>query len=90
MLLAFATGCGSYGELSPTAYEFAKALYSVSNRQAEDKLEATAQQIQQAQSNGDISPEEADWLQEIIQQSRAGHWKEANQAARQMMEDQIR
>lgn len=88
-MLTLTQGCG-YGEVSPTAYQYAKALYSISNRQAEHQLDAVTQQIQESQQQGELQGSEAAWLQSIIEQAREGQWKEANQAARQIMEDQIR
>ena len=82
-------GCGGYGQLSPTAYEYAKALYSITNRQASDALDPVSDQIADSLSAGELSPSEAEWLTELIDDSRTGDWQAANQAARKMMEDQV-
>ncbi len=40
-VLAVATiGCGGYGTMSPAAYEYTMALYSITNRQTAEPLEA--------------------------------------------------
>ncbi len=83
-------GCGGYGAVSPTTYEYAKALYSVTNRQASDRLDEVSSQIESARTTGEISDEEAGWLNDIVEQGRAGDWQSANQAARQIMEDQVK
>jgi len=89
LLLICAAGCQSYGEVSPTAYEYAKALYSISNRQAEHKLDEVTEQINVSQQNGELPESEAEWLRDIVDNARQGEWKLANQASRQMMEDQV-
>lgn len=89
-LLAIATiaGCGGYGEVSPVAYDYATALYAVSNRRAEDKLETISEQIKSAREIGDLSQQEAEWLEEILSDVRSGNWESAVKACRAMMEDQ--
>lgn len=82
-------GCG-YGEISPTAYEYAKAIYSLSNRRAADKLSAVEAQIAAAAESGQLPPHEAAWLNDFCDDCRAGRWKDAQEASRQMMEDQVR
>lgn len=92
LLLAFCvlgTGCGGYGEVSPTTYEYAKALYGISNRHAEGKLPSVGRGIAAAQMRGEISDREADWLAAIVTDATDGHWDAAQSAARRMMEDQV-
>ena len=81
-------GCG-YGEVSPAAYAYAKALYGVANRQAADRLDAVDEQIAAAEEAGELSPREAGWLGDIVDEARDGDWKDAAAAARRMMEDQV-
>lgn len=82
-------GCSGYGEVSPTAYEYAKALYAISNRQANQKLDPVAKQIEQAESAGEITGREATWLHDIVEDCRQNEWQAASKAARRMMEDQV-
>lgn len=82
------SGCG-YGEVSPAAYEYAKALYGVANREAADRLDGVADQIKADEASGEITPTEAEWLGEIVEQARAGDWPGAAAAARRMMQDQV-
>ena len=89
LTLLLVTGCGGYGEISPTAYEYAKALYSITNRKASESLDSVRDQIIASLEAGDLSQKEADWLTNIIEDSRAGEWQSANSSARRMMEDQI-
>lgn len=82
-------GCG-YGEVSPTAYGYAKALYTLSNTQAADRIEAVADQIAAAAEAGEVTQREADWLNDICDQCRSGDWAGAQEAAKRMMRDQIK
>ncbi|MEM6654390.1 MAG: hypothetical protein AAF596_01180 [Planctomycetota bacterium] len=91
LLVAAACGCGqSYGDVSERAYEYAKALYSVANRQASDRLDGIAAKINADAESGGLSEREAGWLLAIVEQSRDGDWSEAAAAARTMMEDQVK
>ncbi len=83
------SGC-SYGEVSGNTYEYAKALYSICNRHDAEGLEKASQQISAAESEGKITEQEANWLQDIIADARNDHWEDAMQDCRRMMEDQIR
>ena len=87
-LILTAIGCG-YGEISPMTYEYAKALYSISNRQAAERLDDVSRQIDSARQQGELSPQEAGWLQDIIDDARHNRWTKATQKSRQMMEDQV-
>lgn len=89
-LLLLTVGCGGYGEVSPTAYEYAKALYAISNRQASANLDGVEQQIDQAESVEQLTTQEAAWLTDIIADCRAGEWQTAQKAARRMMQDQVK
>jgi hypothetical protein len=89
-LCAPVAGCGGYGAVSPVTYEYAKALYSITNRKAEDKLADVEAQITTASAAGKMSAEEADWLMAIVSDAKSGDWESANQAARQIMEDQVK
>ena len=86
----FLTSCNKYGEISPVAYEYAKALYAVTNRKATDRLDDVQQQIENAEDHHELSTKEARWLLQIVQLARQEDWQSASQKARQMMEEQIR
>ncbi|MCO6046562.1 hypothetical protein NG895_21910 [Aeoliella sp. ICT_H6.2] len=88
VMLTIVQGCG-YGEVSPQAYEYSKALYSITNRQAEDKLVEVKLQIAQAVERGEITDAEGDLLQAIVDQAADGDWKAANRDARAVMEAQV-
>jgi hypothetical protein len=83
------SGCGGYGTISPTAYEYAKALYSITNRQAVEPLEPVRGQIEDASRSGELSRQEARWLLDIVDTAASGEWKSANRRCRAMMEDQV-
>lgn len=84
----FTIGCG-YGQVSPTTYELAQSLYTVSNRRLTDQLEAVEQRIELAQENGEVSSQEAEWLNAIANQAKRQQWKKAMKSARRVMEDQV-
>jgi hypothetical protein len=83
------TGCAGYGKVSPATYQYAKALYSISNRRAEHKLDDVDAKIEAARGEGLVSDREAQWLSAIVADARAGEWETANRAARRMLEDQV-
>ena len=87
--LMFLIGCG-YGEVSPKTYEYAKALYSICNRKDAGRLDVIETQIKEDTDAGQLNEQEADWLLAIVEDARQADWQAAGQAARRMMEDQIR
>jgi hypothetical protein len=82
-------GCG-YGRVSPTTYGYAKALYTLSNTQAADRIDEVANKIAVAAEAGEVTQREAGWLNDICDQCRSGDWAGAQQAAKRMMRDQIK
>lgn len=88
MLTVF-RGCGGYGEAGPAAYEHAKALYSICNRQDAPRLEKFSTSLASAVDAGEVTPKEQQWLAEIVALAQAGNWQEATANARRLMEDQI-
>lgn len=85
-----AAGCGGYGEVSPKAYEFAKALYSACSRRDGAGLAKIERLVAEAESAGELTSREAGRLADIAEDARGGDWQEAAAAARRMMEDQVR
>ena len=90
LLLVAMIGCSDYQGISPTAYQYAKALYNVSNRKRTEKLESVTDLISTSEQEGTITAEEAEWLRAIIDDAHRGEWEKAQQTARQMMRDQVR
>lgn len=90
VLIALSTGCGGYSGASPRAYEYAKALYAICNREAGAKLTEVVAQIDADVAAGELSPREAGWLTAIIDDAEKGDWKGAMSGARSIMEDQTR
>lgn len=82
------SGCG-YGEVSPTAYKQATALYSICNRKDATRLEEFATGLQQATEAGEITERESEWLMDIVQKGRQENWEPAMKMCRRMMEDQV-
>ena len=83
------SGCG-YGDVSPKTYQIATSLYNVSNRKLPEKLDTITQQIEVARDADEISAKEAKWLNSIVEKGKQEKWKQAMQAARRLMEDQVR
>lgn len=83
------TGCSRYDKLSPTAYEYSKALYSVCNRHDQLRLSSVALQIETAETESQLSDREASWLHDIVARAQAGDWQEATRDARRLMEAQV-
>ncbi len=81
-------GCG-YGKTSPKAYEIAKALVSICDRQAKDRLDKVAQMVEDAHQVGELSARETEWLRDIIADGRAGNWAKGQAAARELMQAQV-
>lgn len=88
-LTVLCVGCG-YGEVSPAAYEHSKSLYTVSNLRSSDSVERVAEAIARDLEAGKLSESEAGWLTDICDDCRAARWREAQDAARRIMQDQVR
>ena len=82
-------GCGGYDEISPQAYEYSKALYSICNRSDQARLEQFAAQLASAEEKQELTSTEAAWLNNIVATAQSGDWPSATKEARQLMEDQI-
>ena len=89
LLLIVLTGCSDYQGISPTAYQYAKALYNVTNRKRGEKLDEVNNLITSSKREGTITTQEANWLREIVDDAREGNWEAAQKTARQMMRDQV-
>ncbi|MCA9258702.1 MAG: hypothetical protein KDA61_05865 [Planctomycetales bacterium] len=86
---AAAAGCGD-AELSPAAYQFAQATYSICNLRATERLEPTMESIRNASREGSLTSAEADRIGNVISQAQDGDWEGAVQAVRALLESQVR
>lgn len=89
-LLFTASACQRYGEVSDLGYQFAKSLHSLSRRKQADRLDNFATLLNQSLEKGELSSQEGDWLQAILDDARAKRWPEAVAASRALMEAQIK
>ena len=89
VMLSAIVGCG-HGDVSPTTYEYAKALYSITNRKAGDSLDSVRSQIESDQADGKLTSSEAVMLNGIIDDAADGDWKSANRECRDVMEAQVK
>lgn len=87
--MSFMVGCGGYDSVSPVAYQYAKALVSISNRQAAKQLPALQEQLQRSHEAGELSDRELKWLSTMVADAESGRWTETEAAARQLMMDQV-
>ncbi|MEM9353015.1 MAG: hypothetical protein AAGA92_08375 [Planctomycetota bacterium] len=82
-------GCGGYGKVSPETYEYAKALYSITNRQSSERLDRAEEMILAARDAQELPAAESEWLLAIVADARGGDWEGASQEARRLMDDQV-
>jgi hypothetical protein len=88
-LCAVCAGCG-YGDLSPDAYSYAKAIDGVASRRAADRVAAVESQVDRALETGSLNDREADMLRDLLDYCRAEHWDDARRGARRLLESQAR
>ena len=74
-------GCG-YGKVSPTTYDLAQSLYTVSNRKLDDQIDSIEKRIELARENGEVTAKEGRWLNAIVKQAKRQDWKKAMKSAR--------
>jgi len=89
ILLTLDVGCGRDRPVSPAAYQYTKALYSVCNRHDQPRLTNVAKQIDAARDEAQLTATEADWLDAIVATAQAGAWQAATEDARRLMEAQV-
>lgn len=87
-LLVLAGGCGGYPEVSPAAFELAKAVVAVCNTRQPEQLDKARRIIQMRHEAGDISQREERYLGEILELAEAGRWERAETRARRLLRDQ--
>ena len=83
-------GCAQYSRISPEAYEYSKALYSVCNRQDTTRLVTVSEHITAAHAEARLTAEETEWAWQISWQppkGAIGKWQPWKR--RQLMEAQI-
>ena len=88
-VLLVATGCG-YPTVSAETYDITKALYSACNRQSMEHVVRVQELVDRHLAQGQISDREANWLHEMIEQARDGHWESAALERRSLLEDQVK
>ena len=77
-----------YGEISPVAYEYSKALYSACLNKSELHLSKVEQSLGNSNDES-LTSNERIWLEAIFDEARDGNWQAAAKKARRMMEDQV-
>ena len=79
-----------YGEVSPDAYEVAKALYGTCLSKNESRLDSVTVMLDGDDRPLEITQTERDWLESMVRSAKDGNWNSAAKSARRMMEDQIK
>ncbi len=82
-------GCGGYGKIDAETYAYAKALHSICSCRDQQRLQAFATQLNEAQLRGEVVEHEAGWLNDIVAQAETGAWEDATRNVRRMMLDQV-
>ena len=78
-----------YGEVSERSYQYATALFSACNQKEAARLHKISEMVGASVRTGEISQQEAGWLQAIIELGLSGSWDAASREVRQLMEDQL-
>lgn len=79
-----------YGDVSPRGYEYAVAIFSACNQSDEAKLDKISQMVAESLRLQEISLQESQWLNAIIDRGKRGDWKAASREVRRLMEDQVK
>ncbi len=79
-----------YSETSENGYAVAVALFTACNQQDSEKLQELATHVEQLRAQGELGPDEADWLSNIIELGLDGKWPAANRKVRSLMQQQVR
>lgn len=88
--VSLTVGCGrEYAGASEQTYKIATALVAICDRKVEPKLAEVETLIEEGVKNDSVSEREANYLQDIVEQARAGEWEAAEEKARQVLSDQV-
>lgn len=75
-----------YGEVSPKAYQYSKALYSACLNKNKDHLSKIEAMVSDSE---ELPARERRWLSEIIERAHRDDWDSASKEARRILEDQV-
>lgn len=81
-MLPLFTGCGSYPELSPAAYELTIVLDNVCALENEGQLKLVEEMIEKEKAEGDLTAQDEQVLRQIIKVAADGNWEEASRRIR--------
>ncbi|MCC9656219.1 hypothetical protein [Rhodopirellula halodulae] len=77
-------------ELDDQGYGAATALFRICNQRDSESLAKMESEIQTWRSEGKLSDKSFDALTDVIDLAKSGDWRDANQACRTIMEDQVK
>lgn len=80
---------GGPPKISRRAYQFTTALYSACNQKDDARIEKLVAMIEDATAAGEISPEDAGELEQIVSFGRSERWGDAQATARELMDAQV-
>ncbi|WP_164103283.1 hypothetical protein [Candidatus Laterigemmans baculatus] len=85
--LVLCSGCG-YPRVSPAAFETAKVVENLCNLETAPQIPQARALVAEQLRSGEITPDEAALLEEILDEAEAGDWATASEQARQLLEAQ--
>jgi len=81
-------GCQRYPEMSPRAFEIAKAIDNLCNLKNTDQIPNARQKVNTDLQSGLITDREHGWLMSVLDDAEAGNWEQASATARQLLTSQ--
>jgi len=87
-LLLVLNGCGSYPQVSESAYSLTKSLHSICDNKSAEQLDQFEQVVGEKVAAGELTEEEQRTLQGIVSTARKGKWDAAKKEARALMRAQ--
>ena len=81
-------GCRGYPEVSPAAFELAKAVNNLCNLRDAEQIPTASAIIAQQHAAGEITDAEQELLTDILTLAAGGKWERAEADARRLLADQ--
>lgn len=82
------SGCHRYPEISPQAFELAKAVDNLCNLKNASQVPLARQKVDAELQAGNITEREHGWLMSLLETADAGAWEQASTEARKLLASQ--
>lgn len=82
------SGCHRYPEISPQAFELAKAVDNLCNLKNADQVPTARQKVDAELQAGHITEREHGWLMSLLDDAAAERWEQASTEARKLLASQ--